>query len=120
MPRLRFVIALVCVAGLGVAALARPWDHGSSAAAAVVAQSSLRPGGFAILVRNDSGDTVRIEQVTVNDAFVSFHGGRPALKPHERELLSIDYGWVKGEPYEIGLLTSTGAIVDSEVGGEAS
>jgi hypothetical protein len=116
--RLRFVIALVCVAGLGVAALALPWQHG--AAAAVVAQSSLRPGGFAIVVRNDSADTIRIEQVTVNDAFVSFHGGRPPLKPHERERLSIDYEWVKGEPYEIGLLTSTGAIVDSEVGGEAS
>ena len=117
--RLRFALALVCVAGLGVAALARPWQHGS-AAAAVVAQSSLRPGGFAILVRNDSADNIRIEQVTVNDAFVAFRGGRPSLKPHERERLSIDYGWVKGEPYEIGLLTSTGAIVQSEVGGEAS
>jgi ZIP family zinc transporter len=116
--RLGFVIAVVCVAGLGIAALARPWQHGS-AAAPVVAQSSLRPGGFVIVVRNDSADTVRIAQVTVNDAFVAFHGGRLALKPHGRTRLLIDYAWVKGEPYEIGILTSRGDILQSDIGGAA-
>ncbi len=119
MIRLRFLVALVCVAGLGIAALARPWQHGS-APAAVVAQSSLRPGGFAIVVRNDSGDTVRIAQVMVNDAFVAFRGRRLVLNPHERARLLVDYAWVRGEPYEIGVLTSTGAIVQSEIGEEGS
>ena len=81
--RVRFVIALVCAAAVGVAALARPWDRSSHAAAPVVAQSSLRSGGFAIVVRNDSGDTLRIAQVTVNDAFVPFQGQR-LLAPHRR------------------------------------
>jgi hypothetical protein len=116
--RLRFVIALVCVAVVGIAALARPWQHGS-AAAAVGAQSSLRPGGFAVVVRNDSADTVHIAQVMVNDAFVAFRGRRLVLKPHQRARLLIDYGWVNGEPYEIDVLTSTGAIIQSEAGGAA-
>ena len=114
--RLRLVIALVCVAGLGVAALSRPWQRGS-AAAAVAAESSFRPGGFTVVARNDSADTVRIAQVMVNDAFIAFRGGRLALQPHERARLLVDYAWVRGEPYEIGVLTSTGAIVQSEIGG---
>jgi hypothetical protein len=117
--RLRFVIALVCVAALGIAALARPCQH-RSAAAAVAAESSLRPGGFAVVVRNDSSDAVHIAQVMVNDAFVAFHARRLVLKPHQRARLLIDYAWVKGEPYEIGVLTSTGAIVQSEIGEESS
>ena len=116
--RLRFVIALICVAGLGIAALARPWQHGS-AAKVVAAQSSLRPGGFAVVVRNDSAESVSLEQVKVNDAFVAFRGRRLVLQPHRRARLLIDYAWVRGEPYEIGVLTSTGAIVQSEIGGAA-
>ena len=115
---MRFLIALVAVAALGIAAVARPWDRGSHAGAAVVAQSSLRPGGFAIVVRNDSRDTLRIAQVAVNDAFVPFRGRRVVLTPHQRTRLLVDYAWVKGEPYEIEILTSTGAIVQSDVGGE--
>ena len=114
--RLRFVIALIVVAALGVAALARPWEN-RSRGAAVVAQSSLRPGGFAIVVRNDSGDTLRIAQVTINDAFVPFHAPRLVLRPHGQTRVIVDYEWVKGEPYEIGILTSTGAILQSDVGG---
>ena len=116
--RLRFVIALVAVTAVGTAAVVvRPW-HQQERGGAVVAQSSLRPGGFAILVRNDSGDTLRIAQVTINDAFVPFHAPRLVLRPHGQTRVIVDYEWVKGEPYEIGLLTSTGAIVQSDVGGE--
>jgi hypothetical protein len=117
--RSRLVIALLLVVGLGIAALARPWQH-ESAAEAVVARSSLRPGGFAVVVRNETADTVRIAQVMVNDAFVGFRGGRVALGPHERTRLLIDYAWVRGEPYEIGILTSAGALVQSEVAEKAS
>jgi zinc transporter, ZIP family len=115
--RLRFVVALVFVAAVGTAALARPWKHGSRAADVVVAQSSLRPGGFAIVVRNESAATLRIAQVTVNDAFVPFRAARLVLTPHAQTRLTVAYGWLKGEPYEIGILTSTGAIVQSDVGG---
>jgi hypothetical protein len=115
--RLRFLVALVCVAAAAAIAFARPWDH-AARGGAVVAQSSLRAGGFAVVVRNDSREKLRIAQVTVNDAFVSFRAARLVLAPHERTRLTIDYSWVKGEPYEIGILTSTGAIVQSDVGGE--
>jgi hypothetical protein len=117
--RFGFVVALACAAALGIAALAHPWRQGSHGAA-VVAQSSLRTGGFDVVVRNDSDAALRIAQVTVNDEFVSFHGGRLVLPSHTRTRLLVDYGWVEGEPYEIGVLTSTGEIIDSEVGGESS
>jgi len=68
-------------------------------------------------VHNDSGDVVRIAQVMVNDAFVGFSAKRLALAPRGRAQFEIDYSWIKGEPYEIGVLTSTGAIVQTEVGG---
>jgi hypothetical protein len=117
--RLRFAVAVACAAALGVAALAHPWRHVAHGTA-VVAQSSLRPGGFEIVVRNDSDAAVRLAQVTVNDEFVSFHGGPLVLPAHARTRLIVDYSWVKGEPYEIGVLTSTGDIIDSEVGGAES
>ena len=118
--RLRFLVLLLCAAALGVAAVVvRPWQR-ASGGSAVVAQSSLRPGGFDILVRNDSARALSIAQVTVNDEFVPFHGGPVVLFPHAQTKLLVDYGWVKGEPYEIGVLTSTGDIIDSEVGGESS
>ena len=114
--RLRFAIALVCaLAAAGVAWL-RPWEHAPHAGA-VVAQSSLRPGGFMIVVRNDSGETLHIAQITVNDAFVGFHAGRLLLPPHRQTRVTVDYDWIAGEPYEIGILTSDGAILQSDVGG---
>jgi hypothetical protein len=114
--RLRFVLAIAFAAAVAAVALARPWAHGSDGAA-VIAQSSLRPTGFAILLRNDSADPLRIAQVTVNDSFVPFRAVRLVVSPHGRTRLNVDYAWIKGEPYEIGILTSTGAIVQSNVGG---
>ena len=114
--RMRLVVAVSVAAALGGLALARPWGHRSDGAV-VVARSSLRPGGFAIVVRNDSPETLRIAQVTVNDAFVPFRGVRLVLPPHGRTRLNVDYAWIRGEPYEIGILTSDGTIVQSDVGG---
>jgi hypothetical protein len=117
--RLRILVAVAIVAAAVAVGVARPWaERGHSGA--VVAQSSLRPGGFAVVVRNDSDDTLRIAQVSVADAFVSFRGRHLVLAPHERTRLSIDYDWVKGQPYEIDVLTSTGAILSSEVGDTAA
>ena len=70
-----------------------------------------------VVVHNDSEDVVRIAQVTVDDAFVGFSAKRLALAPRGRTQLEIDYSWIRGEPYEIGVLTSTGAIVQTQVGG---
>ena len=109
------VVALVCMATAIALGIARPWSSG--AANGLTASSSLRPGGFLVVVHNDSGDVVRIAQVTVDDAFVGFSAKRLALAPRGRTQLEIDYSWIRGEPYEIGVLTSTGAIVQTQVGG---
>ena len=115
--RLRFFLVLVCLAAAIAVGVARPWNADGASASAVEAQSSLRPGGFVVVVRNGSHQPVRLAQVTVDDAFVGFHATRLVLVPHETARLTIDYAWVKGEPYQIGILTSTGDIVQSDVGG---
>ena len=117
--RLRFFLALVCLAAAIAVGVARPWNADGASASAVEAQSSLRPGGFVVVVRNGSHQPVRLAQVTVDDAFVSFRDRHLVLAPHERTRLSIDYDSVKGQPYEIDVLTSTGAILSSEVGDTA-
>lgn len=115
MLRALAIVALLCTAAAVALGIARPWS--GAAASGVSASSSLRPGGFLVVVHNDSNGVVRIAQVMVDDAFVDFCGERLALAPHRRARLEIDYAWVRGEPYEIGVLTSTGDIIDSEVGG---
>jgi len=115
--RLGFFVALVCLAAAIAVGIARPWSVDGTSASVVAAQSSLRPGGFVVVLRNGSHETVRLAQVTVDDAFVGFHSTRLVLAPHETAQLTIDYDWVKGEAYEIGVLTSTGEIVQSDVGG---
>ena len=118
MLRALAIVALLCTAAAVAVGIARPWSGDS--ASGVSASSSLRPGGFLVVVHNDSNDVIRIAQVMVDDAFVDFRGRRLALTPHRRAQLEIDYAWVKGEPYEIGVLTSTGDIIESKVGAESS
>jgi zinc transporter, ZIP family len=113
--RVLAVAAVLCLAGAVAVGVARPWS--GHHASGVSVETLFRRGGFAVVVTNESADTVRIAQVTVNDAFVGFTGHLLTIPPHQRTRLLIDYAWVKGEPYEIGVLTSGGGIIQSEVGG---
>ena len=47
------VVALVCIAAAIAVGIAKPWSGG--AASGLTASSSLRLGGFLVVVHNDSG-----------------------------------------------------------------
>jgi ZIP family zinc transporter len=80
-----------------------------------VERSILHPGQIVLLARNHGAEPVRIAQVLVNDAFVDFRAQRLTVRPSRATRVEVGYPWIAGESYEIGLLTSTGAIVDYEL-----
>jgi ZIP family zinc transporter len=79
-----------------------------------VERTVLRPGEIELTVRNDGPDEVRIEQVSVADAFLPFSGDE-ALGRLDSATLNIPYPWIEGESYEVFLLTSTGGTVEHEI-----
>jgi ZIP family zinc transporter len=80
-----------------------------------VSQSELRPGSITLVLRNGSDEVARVAQVIVNDAFVDFHASARMIPPGDVEALVVPYDWIKGESYEIRLMTSTGSTVDYEI-----
>jgi ZIP family zinc transporter len=82
-----------------------------------VERTVLRPGTIELTVRNDGPDAVRIAQVSVNDSFVDFDGGKPGAEIGrlDSERVKIDYPWVEGEAYEVSLVTSTGNTIAHEI-----
>jgi zinc transporter, ZIP family len=117
---LRRVWLLGVPAGVAVAAVvigfARPWDNASSQAGEVtVERATLRPGRIILVLANRSEETARIAQVILNDAFVDFRASQRALKPGDAERITLSYPWIRGEAYDIELMTSTGATVGYEI-----
>jgi hypothetical protein len=51
----------------------------------------------------------------VNDAFVGFDASARTIPPGDVEAFVVPYRWIRGESYEIRLLTSTGRTVDYEI-----
>jgi ZIP family zinc transporter len=82
-----------------------------------VERTVLRPGTIELCVGNDGPDAVRIAQVSVNDSFVDFDGGKPGAEIGrlDSERVKIDYPWVEGEAYEVSLVTSTGNTIAHEI-----
>jgi zinc transporter ZupT len=80
-----------------------------------VERTVLEPGTIELTVRNDGPDAVRIAQVIVNDAFVSFAGADGPIDRLATETVRIEQPWIEGEAYEIALLTSTGATIDHAI-----
>ena len=80
-----------------------------------VERTVVKPGRFELTVRNDGPDAVRVAQVLVNDAFVSFRGADEPIGRLSSEKIAINQPWVEGEAYSIALLTSTGATVPHEI-----
>jgi len=76
-----------------------------------VEKTVLKPGEIDLTLRNAGPDPVTVAQVTVNDSFVDFTGGEEAVGRLGEEKLTLDYPWVDGNPYEIGMLTSTGVVI---------
>jgi hypothetical protein len=108
---------------LGVAAAAvviaavRPWHDAASQRSAEVRveRATLRPGRILLVLVNGSEDPARIAQVILNDAFVDFRATRRAVKPGDAERITVSYPWIRGEAYEIELMTSTGATIAYEI-----
>jgi hypothetical protein len=80
-----------------------------------VSQSELQPGSITLVLRNGSNQVARVAQVIVNDAFVDFRASARTIPPGDVEAFVVPYDWIKGESYEIRLMTSTGSTVDYEI-----
>jgi zinc transporter, ZIP family len=111
------VVGLIVVGGPVVLAFGPPW-HGHSGAEdeeLTVERSTLSSGRIVLTVRGVATEPVRVAQVLVDDAFVGFRMPVAAVRPHQVTRLTILYPWLRGEVYEIDLLTSTGAMVEYEL-----
>ena len=80
-----------------------------------VTHASLSPGEITLVVENRSAETQQLAQVIVNDAFVDFRASNRTVPPRDVEAVVISYPWIRGESYEIRVLTSTGSTVDYEI-----
>jgi zinc transporter, ZIP family len=100
---------------LVVVAVASGCGGSSTPAELAVTQSTLRPGQIALVVSNGGEEAARIAQVILNDAFVDFRASRPELLPGKAETITVTYEWIRGENYDIRLMTSTGRTVDYEI-----
>jgi ZIP family zinc transporter len=103
------------VVALAVVALATACGGGAADGQLGVTHATLTPGRIVLVLANHSEDEAHVEQVIVNDAFVDFRISRDDVPPGDVEAIVVFYPWIKGESYELELLTSTGATVDYEI-----
>jgi zinc transporter ZupT len=75
----------------------------------------LEPGMIELHVRNDGPDPVTLAQVLVNDAYRDFSATASTLGRLDTATLRIPYPWDEGLPLAIGLVTSTGLVIEHEV-----
>lgn len=109
-------VPLGIAAAAVVIAIARPWHHGDRAGDSMrVQQATLRPGQIVLVLVNESGDIARVAQVILNDAFVDFRQTQHELKPGDAERITVSYPWVRGESYDVELMTSTGSTVQYDI-----
>jgi zinc transporter, ZIP family len=95
-----------------VIAYARPWhDAAAPAREVTVEQAILRPGAIVLVVVNNSGETARVAQVILNDAFVDFRQSQREVAPGDAERITVSYPWIPGESYDVRLMTPTGATI---------
>ena len=80
-----------------------------------VERTVLKPGEIELRVRNDGPDPVEVKQVFVNDAFVAFEQTDEELGRLESGEISVEFPWIEGEAYEVGLLTATGGTIDHAI-----
>lgn len=66
-------------------------------------------------IRNDGPDPVTIAQVLVDDAYRPFTISDATLDRLENARITVPYPWEEGLPLHIGLLTSTGLVLEHEI-----
>ncbi|MGV9818629.1 ZIP family metal transporter [Nocardia xishanensis] len=115
-------IAVVLLLGLALAALAviggrsLPERIGPPVEELAGEQVRMSPGRIELTVRNAGPDPVQVAQVFVNDAFVDVRGGEDPIEPRRSTVLTLDYPWQEGQPYVVSMLTSTGVVIEHEIG----
>lgn len=92
-----------------------PAGCGGSGGELAVTQSQLQPGAITLVVRNGSEETAHVSQVILNDAFVDFRASARTIPPGDVEAFVVQYDWIRGENYDIRLMTSNGRTVDYEI-----
>jgi zinc transporter, ZIP family len=81
-----------------------------------VERTVLHPGEIELTLRNTGPDPVTVAQVSVADAFVTFHAEPEGeVDRLSDQVLKLDYDWQEGSPYVISILTSTGATIEHEI-----
>ncbi|MGI9095466.1 MAG: ZIP family metal transporter, partial [Thermoleophilaceae bacterium] len=81
----------------------------------VVEKTTLRPGEIELTVRNDGPDPVQVEQATVNDGYAGFRQTSDEIDRLGSSTVTIDYPWIEGQAYEVGLVTATGGVAATAV-----
>ncbi len=115
------IAAVLLVGGAltGLALLAGPTlpdRNGPPVEQIAVEHSVLTPGTIALTLRNTGPDPVQVAQVFVNDSYVDVTGGTRPIGRLGRETLRLDYPWQEGQPYLVSLVTSSGAVIEHEIG----
>jgi zinc transporter ZupT len=80
-----------------------------------VERTVLRPGEIEVTLRNDGPDAVEVAQVTVNEAFLPFETSSENVGRLGSTTLTIQYPWIEGEAYGLGIFTSTGGTLEHEI-----
>jgi zinc transporter, ZIP family len=75
----------------------------------------LDEGLIELHLRNDGPDPVTVSQVLVNDAYRDFSSSDPTLGRLETATVRVPYPWDDGLPLTIGLVTSTGLVIEHEI-----
>jgi ZIP family zinc transporter len=81
-----------------------------------VERTVLTPGTIELTLRNTGPDPVQVAQVFVNDAYVDAVGATEPIGRLASDTLRLDYPWHDGQPYLISLVTSSGAVIEHEIG----
>jgi zinc transporter ZupT len=114
-------LAAVAIVGIGLVVLAAlggrtlPERTGPPAERLAVERTQLSPDTIVLTVRNLGPDPVQVAQAFVNDSYVDFAGGSAPIHRLGTGTLRLRYPWLVGQPYEISILTSTGAVIEHEV-----
>jgi ZIP family zinc transporter len=81
-----------------------------------VERTVLTPGTIELTLRNTGPDPVQVAQVFVNDAYVDAVGATEPIERLGSDTLRLDYPWQDGQPYLVSLVTSSGAVIEHEIG----
>ena len=112
LPLVVLGLAIGLFVGLGAPGLDR---NGIPLEELAVESTQLTPGQIELTVRNDGPDPVSIRQVTVNDAFAGFSQSSEEVGRLGSTEIKVDYPWIEGQAYEVGLVTATGGTVTHSI-----